>query len=92
MTVLVGEIFTFERFSGGHELDKVLIEHSPGIHQRSGTAGDSTASAREVGKTLRGRWGFLNSCKGLGGCVRVCSVYACVCGEGGFELEVQTQF
>ena len=35
MTVLVGEIFTFERFSGGHDLDKVLVEHSPGVHQRS---------------------------------------------------------
>ena len=36
--------FTFERFSGGHELDKESIRE---------------VSAREVGKTLWGRWGFL---------------------------------
>jgi len=54
--VSVGEIFTFERFSGRHEQDKALVEHSQEVHQ-GGTEDDSMAGAREVGKTIWGRWG-----------------------------------
>jgi len=43
----------FERFSGRHEQDKALVEHSPEVHQ-GGTDDDSMAGAREVGKTI---WG-----------------------------------
>ena len=70
----VGEIFTFERFSGRHEQDTVLIEHSPEIHQ-GGTEGDSMAGTREVGKTI---WGDGAVCVCV--CVRVCvCVCLCVC-------------
>ena len=70
------ERFTFERFSGGHELDKVLVEHFLGVHQ--GGQWDSGwfhSWRKRGGEDPLGAMGLLEQLWGF-----VCvHVYVCVC-------------